>query len=86
VAFAFAVPIATHDGLIGLDGAEFRLPVLVGPLRYAARHAVQLAIYSRLEAGDLEAALLLSTILLGASIVILLGVRVAGGIGRGSIS
>jgi molybdate transport system permease protein len=45
-----------------------------------------LAIYSRLEAGDLEAALLLSTILLSVSIVILLGVRVAGGIGRGSFS
>lgn len=27
-------------GLIGLGGAEFRLPVLAGPLRYAARQAV----------------------------------------------
>jgi len=38
----FAVPIAILGGLIGLGGAEFRLPVLVGPLRYSARHAVPL--------------------------------------------
>jgi uncharacterized protein len=41
-AFLYAVPIATLGGLIGLGGAEFRLPVLVGPLRYAARQAVPL--------------------------------------------
>lgn len=41
-AFSFAVPIAVLGGLIGLGGAEFRLPVLVGPLRYAARSAVPL--------------------------------------------
>jgi uncharacterized membrane protein YfcA len=38
----FAVPIAVLGGLIGLGGAEFRLPVLVGPLRYSARQAVPL--------------------------------------------
>lgn len=32
LAFAFAVPIAVLGGQIGLGGAEFRLPVLVGPL------------------------------------------------------
>ena len=37
-----AVPIAILGGLIGLGGAEFRLPVLVGPLRYSPRHAVPL--------------------------------------------
>ena len=42
LAFIFAVPIAVLGGLIGLGGAEFRLPVLVGPLRYAARQAVPL--------------------------------------------
>jgi len=42
LAFLFAVPIAVLGGLIGLGGAEFRLPVLVGPLRYAARAAVPL--------------------------------------------
>lgn len=42
VAFGFAVPIAVLGGLIGLGGAEFRLPVLVGPLGYAARKAVPL--------------------------------------------
>lgn len=41
-AFAFAVPIAVLGGLIGLGGAEFRLPVLVGPLGHAARRAVPL--------------------------------------------
>lgn len=40
LAFVFAVPIAVLGGLIGLGGAEFRLPVLVGPLRYSARQAV----------------------------------------------
>jgi uncharacterized membrane protein YfcA len=42
VAFALAVPIAVLGGLIGLGGAEFRLPVLVGPLGHAARQAVAL--------------------------------------------
>ena len=41
-AFGMAVPIAILGGLIGLGGAEFRLPVLVGPLRYSPRHAVPL--------------------------------------------
>jgi len=41
-AFLFAVPIATLGGLIGLGGAEFRLPVLVGPLGYPAWRAVPL--------------------------------------------
>lgn len=42
LAFGFAVPIAILGGLIGLGGAEFRLPVLVGPLGYRARQAVPL--------------------------------------------
>jgi uncharacterized membrane protein YfcA len=42
LAFAFAVPIAILGGLIGLGGAEFRLPVLAGPLRYTAKQAVSL--------------------------------------------
>ncbi|MCS7070621.1 MAG: hypothetical protein NZM00_03890, partial [Anaerolinea sp.] len=42
LAFVFAVPIAALGGLIGLGGAEFRLPVLAGPLRYTARQAVPL--------------------------------------------
>lgn len=41
-AFGYAVPIGTLGGLIGLGGAEFRLPVLVGPLGYPARRAVPL--------------------------------------------
>jgi uncharacterized membrane protein YfcA len=41
-AFGFAVPIAVLGGLIGLGGAEFRLPVLAGPLGYAIRQAVPL--------------------------------------------
>lgn len=41
-AFLFAVPIAVLGGLIGLGGAEFRLPVLAGPLRYTAKQAVPL--------------------------------------------
>jgi uncharacterized membrane protein YfcA len=42
LAFGFAIPIAILGGLIGLGGAEFRLPVLVGPLGYRARQAVPL--------------------------------------------
>jgi uncharacterized protein len=34
------VPIGALGGLIGLGGAEFRLPVLAGPLGYPARQAV----------------------------------------------
>ncbi len=41
-AFLFAIPIAILGGLIGLGGAEFRLPVLAGVLRYTARQAVPL--------------------------------------------
>jgi uncharacterized membrane protein YfcA len=42
LAFFYAVPIALLGGLIGLGGAEFRLPVLVRPLGYVARKAVPL--------------------------------------------
>ncbi len=42
LAFGTAVPIAILGGLIGLGGAEFRLPVLAGPLGYSARQAVPL--------------------------------------------
>jgi uncharacterized membrane protein YfcA len=37
-----SIPIAALGGLIGLGGAEFRLPVLVGPLGHDARSAVPL--------------------------------------------
>lgn len=39
-AFAFGVPIGALGGLIGLGGAEFRLPVLTGVFRYPPRPAV----------------------------------------------
>lgn len=42
LAFLAAIPIAALGGLIGLGGAEFRLPVLAGPLRYSAKQAVPL--------------------------------------------
>jgi uncharacterized membrane protein YfcA len=42
LAFVFAAPIGVLGGLIGLGGAEFRLPVLAGPLGYTARKAVPL--------------------------------------------
>lgn len=40
LAFTMAIPIAMLGGLIGLGGAEFRLPVLVGLLRRSAHQAV----------------------------------------------
>jgi uncharacterized membrane protein YfcA len=42
LSFLYAVPIALLGGLIGLGGAEFRLPVLAGPLGYPARQAAPL--------------------------------------------
>lgn len=39
-AFAFGVPVGALGGLIGLGGAEFRLPVLTGVFRYPPRAAV----------------------------------------------
>ncbi len=42
LAFAISVPIGILGGLIGLGGAEFRLPVLAGPLKYSAQRAVPL--------------------------------------------
>jgi uncharacterized membrane protein YfcA len=41
-ALLYAAPIGLLGGLIGLGGAEFRLPVLAGPLGYPARQAVPL--------------------------------------------
>jgi uncharacterized membrane protein YfcA len=38
----FGAAIGLLGGLIGLGGAEFRLPVLAGPLGYSARQAVPL--------------------------------------------
>ncbi|WP_042207536.1 sulfite exporter TauE/SafE family protein [Paenibacillus durus] len=40
LAFVTGAPIGCLGGLIGLGGAEFRLPVLVGLFRYTARQAV----------------------------------------------
>lgn len=39
-AFLLAVPIAALGGLIGLGGAEFRLPVLMRVFQYQAKRAV----------------------------------------------
>lgn len=36
----FGAPIGLVAGLIGVGGAEYRLPVLAGPLRFSAREAV----------------------------------------------
>lgn len=41
VAFAYAVSIGVLGGLIGLGGAEFRLPILAGPLRYSTPYQVE---------------------------------------------
>lgn len=40
MAFLTGTPIGTLGGLIGLGGAEFRLPFLVGLFNYSARQAV----------------------------------------------
>ncbi len=42
LAFAYSVPIGALGGLIGLGGAEFRLPILAGPLGFSASKAVPL--------------------------------------------
>jgi uncharacterized membrane protein YfcA len=40
VALLYSVPIAIAGGLIGLGGAEYRLPVLKGPMHYTVKEAV----------------------------------------------
>lgn len=40
IAFASGAVIGTLGGLIGLGGAEFRLPILIGAFRFAALEAV----------------------------------------------
>jgi uncharacterized protein len=42
LAFVYSIPIAILGGLIGLGGAEFRLPVLAGLLGYPTRKAIPL--------------------------------------------
>lgn len=42
LAFLYAVPIGLLGGLMGLGGAEFRLPVLAGVLGYSVHQAVPL--------------------------------------------
>lgn len=42
LAFLYSVPIGALGGLMGLGGAEFRLPVLAGVLGYSAHQAVPL--------------------------------------------
>lgn len=42
IAFLSSIPIALLGGLMGLGGAEFRLPVLAGVLGYNARQSVPL--------------------------------------------
>jgi uncharacterized membrane protein YfcA len=39
-AFGGGAVIGTLGGLIGLGGAEFRLPLLIGPFRFAVLEAV----------------------------------------------
>lgn len=40
IAFLISIPIAILGGLIGVGGAEFRLPVLIGVLKRTARQSV----------------------------------------------
>lgn len=40
IAFGGGAVIVSLGGLIGLGGAEFRLPLLIGPFRFAALEAV----------------------------------------------
>lgn len=45
-AFGLGAAVGTAGGLIGLGGAEFRLPALVGILRFSAREAVAVNLVS----------------------------------------
>ncbi|MEA2561309.1 MAG: uncharacterized protein QOH06_2813 [Acidobacteriota bacterium] len=42
VGFLLSIPVAILGGLIGLGGAEFRLPVLAGPMGHPVQRAVPL--------------------------------------------
>jgi uncharacterized protein len=48
LAFGIGATVGTAGGLIGLGGAEFRLPALVGLLRFTARAAVPVNLTSSL--------------------------------------
>jgi uncharacterized membrane protein YfcA len=48
LAVLYGAPIGLLGGLIGLGGAEFRLPVLAGVFGYTARRAVSLNLTIRL--------------------------------------
>ncbi len=46
LSFGLGAVVGTAGGLIGLGGAEFRLPALVGALRFSAREAVAVNLVS----------------------------------------
>lgn len=48
LSFGIGAAVGTVGGLIGLGGAEFRLPALVGVLRFSARQAVALNLVASL--------------------------------------
>lgn len=99
-AFLAAIPIAVLGGLIGLGGAEFRLPVLAGPLHYAAKQAVPLnlavslvtlltALVTRASALDLGAltafAPAIIAMILGAQVTAFLGPALASRISNAAL-
>lgn len=61
---------------------EFGATIMFAGNIQGRTQTMPLAIYSRFEAGDLETALLLSVILLAASLLVLFGIRLIGGRGR----
>lgn len=64
---------------------EFGATIMFAGSFPGVTQTMPLAIYGRFGAGDLPAALLLSVVLLMASLVVLVGVRVAGGRVRGGV-
>ena len=48
LSFGIGALVGTAGGLIGLGGAEFRLPALVGPLRFSVREAVAINLVASL--------------------------------------
>lgn len=81
-AFGFGVPIGALGGLIGLGGAEFRLPVLTGVFGYPPRSAVALNLAISLI--TVSAALTVRTVTLDLSPVVAL-LPVAAAIALGAV-
>lgn len=83
LAFGVGAAVGTAGGLIGLGGAEFRLPALVGVLRFSARDAVAVNLVASLIVLAAAFPLRAASVPLAGSMAMLVGMpTIATGLGR----